>query len=139
MKRILILLLSALFVFFSAEYGSTQNKSLPRASIKTYKDIPGVTKEEISAIEALKADRANFSYGVLFATEFFILPDGSLAGFTPKLCTLLSELFGIPFVPEMYEWDELMEQLNAQAIDFTGELTPTEERKQKYSMSPPIA
>ena len=136
MKRIVIFSILALLLFSSAEYGFAHPSPVP---IKTYKDIPGVTAEEISAIEALKAGRATFSYGALLGTELFILPDGSYAGFTPLFCALLSELFGIAFVPEMHEWHELMARLNDHSLDFTGELTPTEERRQKFHMSLPIA
>ncbi|MCL1939812.1 MAG: diguanylate cyclase [Desulfovibrionaceae bacterium] len=139
MKHIVTFSILALLLFSSTKHGLAQNAVSPLASIKTYKDIPGVTAEEISAIEALKADRDKFSYGALFGTELFILTDGSYAGFTPKFCALLSELFGIAFVPEMHEWNELMARLKDHSLDFTGELTPTEERKRKFSMSLPIA
>ena len=113
--------------------------NIPLASIQTYQDIPGVTEEEISAIEALKKSRDSLSYGILLGTEFFILPDGSPAGFTKIFCEFLTDLFGISFIPELYEWDKLMDGLESQELDFTGELTPTEERMQKYGMSLPIA
>ena len=32
-------------------------------SITSYRDIPGVTKEEINAVEALKASRQHFVFG----------------------------------------------------------------------------
>ena len=104
-----------------------------------YKNIPGVTAEEIAAIETLKAGRDNFSYGSNLETEAFILPDGSYAGFSKKFCDLLSELFDITFVQEIYDWDELMYKLDSRSLDFTGELTPTEERKLVYAMTFPIA
>jgi len=80
-------------------------------SIKSYRDIPGVTDGEIKAIEALKAKRQSFSCGGLLTTEMFIQPDGSYGGFTPQLCRLLSGLFGIPFIPEIQSWDDLVEGL----------------------------
>ncbi|MCL1854771.1 MAG: diguanylate cyclase [Clostridia bacterium] len=113
--------------------------ALPIASVKTYKDIPGVTAEEIAAIEALKSQRNSLSYGAVLATEAFILPGGVQAGFTIKFCALLSELFGIRFVQEIYNWHTLLEKLKSLSLDFTGELTPTEERMSTYRMSHPIA
>jgi hypothetical protein len=41
---------------------------------------------------------------------------------------LLSGLFGIPFEPEIYDWDDLMDGLASHEIDFTGDLTATPER-----------
>ena len=141
MKRILFFLM--LLVFYPAGCGPARNESPPPTSlidsIKTYRDIPGVTAEEIAAVEALKAARGKFSYGNIFATEAFYLPDGTYGGFTKKFCDLLSGLFGISFVQEMYEWDELIAALEAKSVDFTGELTPTEERMLVYRMTFPIA
>ena len=118
---------------------SPQSQVFDINSIKSFRDIPGVTEDEIKAIEALKASRAEFVYGSVPSTEAFTLPDGTYVGFTTKLCGLLSELFGIPFVQELYVWKELKEGLDAKSIDFTGGLTPTPERLLEYSMTYPIA
>jgi ABC-type amino acid transport substrate-binding protein len=107
-------------------------------SIKSYRDIPGITAEEIAAIEALKSSRESFSYGSLLSTEAFILPDGTYAGFTTMFCELLSDLFGIPFVQEFQLWDYLKNGIDEKAIDFTGNLTPTPERLLFYYMTHPI-
>jgi len=108
-------------------------------SIKFYHDIPGVTEEEIEAIEALKASRSRFVYGSERTTEAFVLPDGTPIGFTTLLCKLLSEIFDFPFVQEIHVWDSLKQGLDNKTIDFTGELTPTPERVLKYFMTYPIA
>ena len=108
-------------------------------SVKTYQDIPGITEQEIAAIETLKSTRESFSYGSSLTTESFILPDGTFSGFTSMFCELLTGLFGIPFVQEFRGWDSLMEGFNSRAVDFTGDLTPTPQRAQVYFMSAPIA
>jgi len=134
-----VFLLLWLCVFSLAGCDRVPDTTLPLASIKTYKDVPGVTAEEIAAIEALKAVRDKLSYGALLATEAYLLPDGSKAGFTAELCALLSELFGIRFDLELLNWDELLRKIRSRSLDFTGELTPTAERERMYSMSSPIA
>ena len=139
MKRIGAFLLAALLVLLLTGCASAPEGASPLDSVKTYRDIPGVTPEEIAAIEAVKAGRDSLSYGTLLSTESFILPDGSYAGFAILFSELMSELFGIPFVPEMLEWDELMDRLEARTLDFTGELTPTPERMKVLGMSYPIA
>ena len=139
MKRIWAFLLVALLILSLAGCAPGPEKASPFDSIQTYKDIPGVTAEEIAAIEAIKAERDSFSYGNLLGTEAFVMPDGSLAGFAIKYAELLTDLFGIPFVPELLEWDELMSNLEDLSLDFTGELTPTPERMKVFSMSYPIA
>ena len=137
MKRVFFLL--AISILFFAECDTVKKSISPGNSIRTYRDIPEITDEEISAIEALKSARVRFSYGALISTEAFLLPDGSCIGYTAEFCKFLSELFGINFDLKIYEWNELVKKLNSREIDFTGELTPTAERKQIYNMSLPIA
>jgi len=109
------------------------------SSINTYRDIPGITAQEIAAIEALKSSRSSFSFGAIPTREFYLLDDGTYAGFTAMFCDLLSNLFEIPFVLYLYEWDTLKDALDNQLIDFTGHLTPTPLRRRVYYMSHPIA
>lgn len=109
-----------------------------RPSYATYQAIPGVTAEEISAIERLKRARASFVFGVNRTTESFLTEENRLDGFTRLLCDRLSGLFGIAFVPHLYGWDELNEKLKGNVIDFTAELSPNPERLQIYFMTDPI-
>ena len=139
MRRTFVLLFMLFLALSMAGCQSAQDNLKPEEHIETFRDIPGLTEDEATAIEALVADRASFSYGTLLATESFILPDGANAGFTPLFCELLTGLFGVDFVPEILEWNELMNSLEDGEIDFTGELTPTPERKLEYYMTSPIA
>ena len=116
-----------------------EKSSFDIASVKSYRDIPGVTESEISAIEELKSKRQYFSYGVTFSTEAFKLPDGIYAGFTPSLCEFLSDLFGIPFVIKFHDRDALINGVEDETIDFTGELATEYARKQNYFVTDPIA
>ena len=61
----------------------------------SYHDIPGVTEEEIDAIEKIKERRGEFAYGMNYSTEAFI-DDGVVGGYSALFCELLSELFEIP-------------------------------------------
>ncbi|MDR2578403.1 MAG: transporter substrate-binding domain-containing protein [Chitinispirillales bacterium] len=105
----------------------------------SYCDIPGVTDEEVSAIEAIRGRTAAFVYGGLPGTEAFKGEDGEIKGFIALFCELLTTLFGIPFEPKLYEWDDLIAGLESGEIDFTGELTAKEERRKIYFMTDPIA
>ena len=105
----------------------------------TYRDIPGITKEEISAIEEIKLSRQKFSFGVKPSAERFVLPDGNAAGFTPKLCELLSMLFGIQFVEEVNSLEYLENGLENDSIDFICEYIPAAEQKVTYYITNPIA
>ncbi|MCL1931822.1 MAG: ATP-binding protein [Treponema sp.] len=105
----------------------------------SYRDIPGVTAEEIDAIEQIKTRRDGFIYTTNYTTETFRHEDGSIGGFSALFCAWLGGLFGIPFKPEIAEWDELIDGLASGEIDFTGELTATDERRKIYFMTGTIA
>ncbi|MDR2934924.1 MAG: transporter substrate-binding domain-containing protein, partial [Candidatus Adiutrix sp.] len=105
----------------------------------SYKDIPGITEEEIKALEELKGRGVSFVYGALPGTETFVDHNGEIKGFTVKLCDWLTGLFGLPFEPKLYTWGEILAGLESGEIDFTGELTATEERHEIYYMTDAIA
>jgi len=106
---------------------------------RTLESIPGVTDYERGEIERLRQRRSSFVYGMNRSTETFTNVDGELRGFTVLFCRWLSDLFGIPFVPAIYEWGELSEGLSSGAIDFTGELALTAERRRTHLMTDAIA
>ena len=138
-NRWMMIILTAALMVSHAGCVRTQNASIDINSIRTYQDIPGVTSEEIAAIEALKDTYGQFSYGQMEETEAFILPDGTYDGFAARFCKLLSRLFGIEFALELHEWDALKSDIDNMRIDFTGDLTPTPERIQQYYMTHPTA
>ena len=140
MMRTFIFVLAVFLILPFTSCDTAKEPVSPLNSIKTYKNIPDMTDDDITEIETLLADRGKFTYGALLATEAFELPDGTLAGFTKEFCTLLSELFETDFEFKLYDdWDMLMDDFKSGVVDFTGELTPTEERMKVYSMTPPIA
>ena len=105
----------------------------------SFRDIPGVTEEEIAAIDELRLSRDKLTYGACLSTEAYKLPSGAFAGFSNDLCELLSGLFEIDFVLELNDWDVLIDSFESGLLDFTGELTVTDERMNIYSMTHPIA
>ncbi|MCL2846044.1 MAG: transporter substrate-binding domain-containing protein, partial [Chitinivibrionia bacterium] len=106
--------------------------------LTSFRDIPGITNEDIEAIEALQRSRTSFVYGANYSTEAFSGEDGVVRGFTALFCEWLTQLFEIPFIPQIFEWDELVEGLENHSIDFSGELTANEERRKKYFMTDDI-
>jgi len=107
----------------------------------TYREIPGVTDDEIAAVSRLADERAGgFVYGAILSTEMFHDRDnGGMRGYTAMLCEWLTGLFGIEFKPAAFEWGDLAAGLESGVIDFTGDMTPTDERRQKYLMTDAIA
>jgi diguanylate cyclase (GGDEF)-like protein len=136
-----IFLILSLVIALAGCNSAPEKKGTYVDTIKTYKDIPTVTAEEITAIEALKAKGGKFSFGTMIGTEMFRKSDGNYDGYTVKFCDLLTHLFGIEFVPVVYERDKLNDALKENKVDFTGVLTPTKERMEGgvYFMSLPIA
>jgi PAS domain S-box-containing protein len=112
-----------------------QNTASPFA---TFRDIPGVTAEETAAIEALRRDHESFIYGMTMTTETFINRDGNIRGYATLYCNWLTELFGIPFKPGIYTWENLWSGLERGDIDFTGDLMATEERRKILLMTDSI-
>jgi len=104
----------------------------------SFRDIPDVTGKEMADIEALQKSRTHFVFSGNYSTEMFVT-NGEVRGFSALLCEWLTELFEIPFIPEIKEWDDLIEGLETGAVDFTGELTANEERRDKYIMTDDIA
>jgi len=117
------LCLSALILAGCVNQRETGSGAAPRASIY---DIPGVTGGEIKAVEDLRKKYDFFTFGALDSTEAFYDKNGEIRGYAALLCEWLTGIFGIPFVPKIYEWGDLFPALTA---DFTGELTATEERE----------
>ncbi|MCL2808548.1 MAG: transporter substrate-binding domain-containing protein [Treponema sp.] len=106
-------------------------------SFTSYCVIPGVTKEEIEAIEVFRTEYDYFVLGMHPTTEIFVT-NGELKGYAALLCDWLTELFGLTFVPRILNWNDLVSGLESHTIDFTATLSPTEERRRTYIMSDAI-
>ncbi|MDR3353972.1 MAG: transporter substrate-binding domain-containing protein, partial [Synergistaceae bacterium] len=104
---------------------------------ENFLDIPGVTKEEAEAIERLRRNRTSFVLGMEKSAECFVRQDGSIGGFSALFCDFLGRLFGVPFTPVIYDWDDLINGLASGEIDFTCDLTATPERLETYIMTSP--
>ncbi|AEF85454.1 PAS domain protein [Treponema primitia ZAS-2] len=124
-----------------SEYSAKNSKRNPEypPHYRSYKEIPGVSDEEIKAIEALKETYSFFTYGMNYSSDCFYQNDGTLGGYAVLFSRWLEDLFGIPFVIKIHEWDELVSGLESGEIGFTGELTATEERRKIYHMTDAIS
>ena len=138
--RIFILMIAVmpLWLVFCGN-ADAQGKKQGHASFTSFRDIPGVTAEEIAAVEALQKRRRNFFYAMPLSAEAFVHDSGEIRGFSALFCAWLSEMFGIPFVPEIRPLGKLLAGLQSGKVDFSGTLTPTEERRSIYFMTDPVA
>ena len=133
----ILLLLSAVFLGGCAQ--NEKNKFDNTGRFSDYRQIPGVTEDEINAINKLREKTDHFTYAMPLSIEAFIGSSGEIRGFTTLFCEWLTELFNIPFKPQLFEWLDLLDGLDTGDISFTGELTWTEPRSKIYHMTTDIA
>ncbi|MDR3279468.1 MAG: transporter substrate-binding domain-containing protein [Synergistaceae bacterium] len=137
LKRIRVPLVVLILLFCARREGEASPAYA--TAYASYRDIPGVTLEEIEAVEALRAKRDKFIYASNLSTEAFLDADGKIHGYAALFCEWLSAIFDVEFEPRIYEWGDLVAGLESRAIDFSGELTPTPERLKVYLMTDAIA
>jgi signal transduction histidine kinase len=136
-RKIRILFLFLCIMVLALSSFACQKKAVEeeRPVYYDFRDIPGVTEAEIAEIEALQAAYPTLEYGMLNTTETFHYEDGTYGGYSKLFCEWMTSLFGITFTPHIYDWNTLITGFEAGTIDFTGELTTTPERLQKYYMT----
>ena len=128
-------------LFLACMVSGCENSPAPRQTpppITHYTNIPGITQAEIDALEALKKEHPTLSFGMTLTTEAFYGYKGKPDGFVRLVAENLEELLGMPVQAKILEWDALVDALNSQRLDLTGELSPTPERQQKYLMTTPF-
>jgi len=109
------------------------------AELRDYRQVPGITEDEIEAVQKIREDYDSFVYAMMPPnTELFYDENGIISGYSAILCDWLTALFGIPFVPAFYDWPETLSGLADYSIDFTGEMTATAERREYLYMTESI-
>jgi len=117
---------------------SVNTRSAETSQFASFLDIPGITIDEINAIRSLQERGLSFVYGMTPSTEAFYDSDNIIKGFSALFCEWLTSLFDIQFTPAVFEWGDLIAGLESGEIDFSGDLTPTEKRRETYYMTTPI-
>ena len=117
-----------LLAIFSGCENTEKTLNNQQGRYSSFRDIPGVTQIEIDAVEYLLANRSIFVYAATPSAEAFVGKNNEINGYSALFCEWLSELFGIPFILQVYAWGDLLDGLESGEIDFTGEMTLTEER-----------
>ena len=105
----------------------------------SYRDIPGVTQDEIRAIEELQAKNESFGFSVLPSTVAFLNGSNEIRGFSALFCEWMTELFDIEFIPEYVSEDEYLPMLESYEIDFMKVLKSAVEHPDTYYMTTAIA
>jgi PAS domain S-box-containing protein len=138
LKKNAILAAIFLLIIPSACHKSAATKPGEPLTFISYLGIPGVTGDEIKAVEELRKKTPFFIYGMQASAETFTGENGEIKGYSALFCKWLSQLFGILFKPTLYKWDDLVAGINSNEIDFTGEMTATDERRKIYFMTDTI-
>jgi PAS domain S-box-containing protein len=135
---------AAIFVL-AAVSGCGQVRTVESSSpFASFRDVPGITAEEIAAIEALRDKYTHFVYGVDHTIEAFPVhmgQDNEVGGYAARFCEWLTDLFGIPFIPALYmdDWHNLMAEFESGDVHFMGDLMPTEGRRGTHFMTGTIS
>jgi len=117
------------------ETGYRQEAAAQEApAFSSYRDVPGVTGEEIAAIEALQLKYRDsvLVYGVTESMEAFRGGDGEIRGFAAHVSGYMAELFGLSIKTVVFEWGDLISGLESGKVHFSDDLTPTETRKETH-------
>ena len=100
-----------------------------------YRDVLGVTSEEIEIIEYIKNTRDSLELTELFSSNAFETETGQLAGFSALVCDRLSELFGIPFNLTIREPADLIKSLDSRQADFSMSVPDAHRPDGRYFMA----
>ena len=135
LRRCIPVLLAVIVSLWLPVAGQAKPSNTLSSYIHDFTKIPGVTAEEIAAIDALKKKYKGFTYGTMLCSEAFELRDGTREGFSIRLAKMLSTMFGVQFEHKFYDWEDLITALEDNSLNFSGELTSTEERRRRYFMT----
>ena len=126
-----------IFIILAGCKNSSEMRSALPVEATSFRDIPGVTEDEINAIEALRQQYGSFVFGSTLSTESFLMDNGEIGGFIARLCEWLSLVFDIPFTPRIYVLSDLLTKMAAGELDF-GILTDNGGRLQSYFLTDSI-
>ena len=116
----------------------SQNWDGSSLSFANFRDVPGITEEEIAAILALQETREYLVYGVSYSTEAFQTEDGEIGGFARLFAEWLSSFFEIEVRMRHYEFAHLIQALDEGVVDLGGGLLISEERRENYYLAGPV-
>lgn len=109
-------------------------------NVTFYEDVPGVTAAEIKSIKAIAENENFLIYGMVMSTECYKNADSDKnMGFSALFCEWLSDFFGIKFIPEIYELNDLTKGLENGSVSFSGEVSSLLKDTGEYYMTDPIA
>ena len=121
---VMAMLASAVF-FGCGENEENQKKDTPQSSVMhspfaSFRDVPGLTSNEITSIEMFLKDNTVLNFGMYESTEAYSKENGDIDGFIILLCDWLAGLFGIPVNPVIIDRNESGEKPDSSEIQLFG-------------------
>ncbi|MCL2441619.1 MAG: ATP-binding protein [Treponema sp.] len=110
-----------------------------KSPFNSYCEFPGVTEDDINAIDIIRSSVDELILGAFLSTETFINENGELGGFSVLICEWLTELFDIPFRTKLYDDNDLWTDFEAGKVSFTREKKPAHLTEKTYNIDGAIA
>ena len=126
-SALLLLFVISINILAGCSAPSLHHENQEFAGTFIFYDIPGITAEEIEAIESFIAANVTFRCATIPGTNCFYTEDGTLQGFSPLVFEWLSDVFQIQFEPVVVQWNFLLEGLESRDYDFSVDI-PTKWR-----------
>ena len=140
LTRVIAVLLTVALVLPLFSCGITTAAKEPQTILNDYRQIPGITQEEIRAVQKIQREHNSFNFAMASQNpECFVNEEGEISGYSALLCAWLGDIFGIPFSIEFYAWSDLLEGMETREIDFSGSVTATPERREYMYMTNSIS
>ena len=144
LKKVLCAALALILIPAAISVCAKTSKISPQSPVEkspfsSFRDIPGVTEQEIAAIEALQKKHDSFVYGMTLSSESFINENGGNGGYAALFCEWLTGLFDITFDLKLFLWTELHGKLSSGEVDFSSYLMLDDESLKAYYMTDYIA
>lgn len=76
-------------------------------SYESYRDIPGITQDEIAAVDTFLQTHPKLIFGVPDSSYAFVTDEGELGGYYQLLSAWLSDLFDTSFELKLYSFQDL--------------------------------
>ncbi|MDR1656395.1 MAG: response regulator [Deltaproteobacteria bacterium] len=122
-----------------ADYGQRPKVGeITLAFLADFRNIPGVTAEEVQAVERLQAEGRVIVFGTNESNEAYPTRHRGKGGFLIRLGESFSEMLGLKFSHQFVDRRQLVGALDSSVIDLAGEITYDAANRQKFLMTTPI-
>ena len=140
LKRLLsvMLFIASFFAYCNGMRGFTLETAQEKEIITDFRDIPGITPEDIIEVEQIISSRDMFYCPVVLGLVCFYDETQQIKGFSVSVFEWLSDVFDIPFTPMITQWEDLLSGIEAQIYDFSIDIPNSMQDDGKFFMTDTI-